>query len=129
MKEPANAFETLNWTARLRFDQFEVDRSFTIFLFLCRESEIPDNPNEWSSHAKLAGCDDVFVNGRPESCANCRDNSDLATEDYVQLDHALLESVRSVEKDVVVPFLKENLHWRVAKVGVFRVPVICRPTF
>jgi len=114
--EPTKAFETINWTARLRFDQFEVDRSFTIFVFFCKESEIPDDPKEWYTCPNLAGCNDVFVNSKPKHCANCQDNTDLATEDYVQLDDALLESVQTVEKDVVIPFLKENLHWRVAKI-------------
>jgi hypothetical protein len=116
--EPPSSYDDMNWTARLRFNQFEVDRSFTIFIFICKESEIPNDPSGWITNSYLAGCDDVFVNRKPQHCGNCQGNADLTIEDYVQLDDALLDSIESVQKDKVVPYLKENLHWRVAKVGV-----------
>lgn len=89
-----------------------------MFVFIGKESEIPHDPKRWSKGPTLAGCVDIFVNSKPEHCANCMENADLATEGYVQLNEALQNSVHSVEDDdVVKSYLRENLHWRVAKVS------------
>src|SRR6266436_4418607 len=110
-------FDAINWTARIRCNQFEVNSSFTVFIFLGKESEISDDAKQWSRSSILVGCDDIFVNSKPEHCANCKNNTDLATEGYVQLDDALWKSVQSLQEDVVTPYLRENLRWRVAKVS------------
>lgn len=107
--------DTTNWTARIQCNQFEVKSSFTVYIFLGKESEIPNDPKQWHGSPLLVGCNDIFVNSKPEHCSNCTQNADLATEGYVQLDDALHKSIKSVQEDVVKPYLKENLHWRVAK--------------
>jgi tyrosinase len=114
---PRRVVDTTNWTARIRCNQFEVKSSFIVFIFIGKESDIPGDAKQWSKSPNLAGCNDIFVNSKPEHCSNCTDNADLATEGYVQLNDALMGSVGSVQKDIVTPYLKEHLHWRVAKVS------------
>jgi tyrosinase len=86
-----------------------------------QESEIPNDSAQWLTSPKLIGLNNVFVNGNPEECTNCMNNSDLVIEGYVQLTSALKNSVQSVKEDVVTPYLRENLQWHAAKVGLISV--------
>jgi tyrosinase len=115
---PNFSLDSTNWTARIRCKEFEVDSSFSIYVFVGKESDIPDDARQWVKSPYLVGCDDVFLNGDPDQCSNCMDNADLVIEDYVQLDDHLWKSLQTVDKNVVEPYLKENLHWRVAKVSI-----------
>jgi tyrosinase len=85
------------------------------------ESEIPNDSAQWLTSPNFIGLNDVFVNSNPEQCTNCMKNSDLLIEGYVQLTNALKNSVQSVKEDVVTPYLRENLQWRVAKVGLISI--------
>jgi tyrosinase len=60
----------------------------------------------------------------PEHCANCNTNRDAVVEGFVHLNDGIIEhsGLDSLEPDVVEPYLKHNLHWRIQKVHLFRYP-------
>lgn len=109
-KEP-----TTLWTAHILCNDFEVGSSFSVFIFMGKESEISGDSGQWSSSPNLVGCNNVLANSEPEHCANCMENADQQVEGYVQLNGALENSVQSLKEDTVKPYLRENLQWRVAK--------------
>ncbi|KAH9988351.1 hypothetical protein BJV77DRAFT_1061440 [Russula vinacea] len=83
---------------------------------------------DWAAriHAKKAlatspsfvGAHIAFVNTHTEQCANCREQADHVIEGFVHLNEAIakLSGLSSFEPDVVAPYLKDNLHWRVQAV-------------
>jgi tyrosinase len=56
----------------------------------------------------------------PDRCANCRTHRDAEVEGFVHLNDGIVEhsGLDSLEPDVVVPYLKTDLHWRIQKVCI-----------
>jgi len=101
----------LEWTARIRCNQHELGGSFSVLIFLLK---VPDNPAEWFTSPNFVGSFDAFV-GSPDD--SYRSQSDHDIEGFVCLDAAILKhsGQESLERDVVVPFLTDNIHWRAQK--------------
>ncbi|KAJ6568747.1 tyrosinase [Mycena capillaripes] len=104
------------WTARVQVKKYEVGGSFMILLFL---GDVPNDPKQWRTSPNFVGAHSVFANSVPERCANCRTHRDAEVEGFVHLDDGIAEhsGLDSLEPDVVEPYLKHNLHWRVQKAG------------
>ncbi|KAJ7269098.1 tyrosinase [Mycena rebaudengoi] len=104
------------WTARIEVKKYEVGCSFLVLLFL---GVVPDDPKQWRSSPNFVGAHNVFANSVPERCANCRTNRNVEVEGFVHLDEEIAEhsGLDSLAPDVVKPYLKQNLHWRVQKAG------------
>ncbi|KAJ8073000.1 hypothetical protein PM082_019866 [Marasmius tenuissimus] len=102
------------WTARIRVKKYEVGVSFGIPLFV---GSVPENLEEWLTSENFVGAQYTFVNSTPESCGNCRTQQNVTIEGFVHLNDVLIRrsGLESLESSDVVPYLKENLHWRAIK--------------
>lgn len=112
--------ETMNeieWNACIRCNENEVGGSFSVLIFI---GAVPDDPMQWMKSTSCVGVHDVFA-GYGES----RDEAEV--EGFVDLKEGLKKArIGSLTPDVVVPFLKDELHWRVQNVGLFSIlNVIC----
>ncbi|KAN0140456.1 Common central domain of tyrosinase domain containing protein [Lactarius tabidus] len=101
-----------DWTARIHFKKYELRQSFSVLLFL---GEVPADASQWRTCPTFVGAHVAFVNSSADQCANCREQADLVAEGFVHLNNAIakVSGLPSFEPDVVTPYLKENLHWRV----------------
>ena len=91
-----------------------------MLLFL---GDVPADASQWRTSPSFVGAHVAFVNGSADQCANCREQEDLVAEGFVHLNNAIakVSGLPSFEPDVVTPYLKENLHWRVQAVCSFCV--------
>lgn len=107
-----------NWSVRIRVRKFELGRSFTVLIFL---GNVPENPAEWYTCQQMVGRNHVFANSAPGNCENCRRQSNIIHEGFVHLNRGFARLAPQVRlpcaPDVVVPYLKENLNWRVIDVS------------
>ncbi|KAJ3823763.1 tyrosinase [Lentinula raphanica] len=108
--------ELWEWTARVQVKKYEIGGSFKILFFL---GNVPSNTHEWATSSQFVGAFHGFVNSSSERCANCRRQQDIVLEGFVHLNDGIakLSNLNSFNPDVVEPYLKENLHWRVQKVS------------
>jgi len=104
-----------HWTARIRFNQYEIGSSFSVLLFLL---DVPKDPKEYYTSPNYVGAFHAFVNTAAAGCTNCQNQAAVGVEGFVQINDAILKHAdqNSLDPNVVVPFLKKNLHWRVLKV-------------
>jgi tyrosinase len=103
------------WTARVEFKKYELGTSFSVLIFL---GQVPENPRELRTSPSYLGGHHAFVNSAANSCANCRNQRDLVIEGFVHLNHGIAKQsgLGSLEPNVIVPYLTENLQWVVQKV-------------
>lgn len=111
-----------SWIARVRCNPFEVNCSFSVFLFI---GDVPEEPDNWTADPAFAGINSVFVNSNPDQCANCTRNAEmeLNTEGFVKLNSAInriLDSKTLIDPQEVVRHLGSKLQWRVKSVGDLR---------
>jgi len=99
-----------NWTARIRCNQHELGDNFSVLLFLV---QVPEDPTEWLTSPNFVGSFNTHVDN---AYGNQRSQSD-GVEGFVHLNNAIMgfSDQNSLEPAVVVPFLTNNLHWRVLK--------------
>ncbi|KAF8990391.1 tyrosinase [Cyathus striatus] len=104
-----------DWAARIHFNKYELGGSFSVLLFL---GEVPEDPESWLVASNLVGAHHAFVNSAAGRCANCRTQADLVIEGFVHLNNGIAQhsGLGSLEPDVIHPYLKKELHWRVQKV-------------
>ena len=103
----------LEWTARIRCNECELGGSFSVLIFI---GMVPDDPKQWGSSPSCVGIHDVYVG------KTSRDNAsqeEAEVEGFVALNEGLLKhyGVNELTPNVVVPFLKNELHWRVQNVS------------
>lgn len=121
-----------NWTVRIRFNQYEIGGSFSVMLFLL---DIPTRPEDYHTSSNYAGAFHAFVNDAAAECTNCQNQAEAGVEGFVHIDNTILDAFKRLEQSpdttqldptqlakkldpsAVVPFLKENLHWRILKVS------------
>lgn len=121
-----------DWRVHIRSSKFALRGSYSIFgtstsygcpsyvtdvrpVFL---GTVPEDPKEWISSPSLVGVHDIFSRHAPEQCANCSRNLDRVVEGVIFLGPALRRlGMSTMKSDELVPYLKENLHWRVLKVS------------
>ena len=91
---------------------------FNILVFV---GTVPEEARQWRSSASYVGSHSV-LRGRLPSDGNKSDER-YVTEGFIPLNAALAKQtdLKSFEPDDVVPYLKENLHWRVQKVSQWRI--------
>jgi tyrosinase len=101
-----------DWTARIHFKKYELRQSFAVLLFL---GEVPADASQWRTSPNFVGSHVAFVNSSADRCANCTEQADLVAEGFVHLNKAIakLSGLSSYEPNVVTPYLREHLHWRV----------------
>jgi tyrosinase len=110
-----------DWTVRIHFKKYELNGSFAVLIFL---GEVPNDPSRWRTAPTFVGSHHAFVNSAASQCDNCREQADLVVEGFVHLNSAIAErsGLSSFDPSVVIPYLQQNLHWRVQAV---RVVLLC----
>jgi len=100
----------LEWSARVRCNKYELGRSFSVIFFLVN---VPDDPDEWFTSPHFVGSFEAFVGSDTRS-----QSADHNIEGFVNLNDGLVKhsGQDTLEPNVVVPFLTNNLHWRIQKV-------------
>ena len=75
--------------------------------------EVPHDPGLWLTDPACSGTFDVFGGDVPN-----KDQAKLVRKGFVHLNHKILErsGKKSLEPDVVVPYLKDNINWGIVKV-------------
>ncbi len=101
------------WTARIQSGQCELGATYMVIIFL---GNVPSDPEEWLSCPEFVGKHSVLVSGRKY---NRQSQGDDTTEGFVHLNNAIVKrsGLNSLEPKDVVPYLKENINWRVQKVS------------
>lgn len=104
-----------DWTARIRSKKNELQSGYSVLIFL---GTVPQNAAQWRSSTSYVGAHHIFANSVSGQCANCTQNADLVVEGFVHLNEAIAgrSGLHSFSPEVVEPYLKQNLHWRVQKV-------------
>lgn len=110
----------LDWMAHIRFNKFELQQSFGVLIFI---GDVPANAEQWRSCPAFVGYHAAYVASLPELYTNC---PVLMTVGSIYLNSAIAEQsgLSSFEPNVVVPYLKANLHWRVQAVWLFCIQSI-----
>lgn len=119
------AISGTKWTARIRCNHHDLQGSFSVLLFI---GDVPEDPKAWRRAPSYVGADNIFLmeEEAKKQCANCQGSDAPAdtqpvsyVEGYVHLNDALKKAeLPSLEADVVAPFLRTNLHWRVKWVSL-----------
>jgi len=109
-----------DWTVRVHFKKYELSQSFAVLIFL---GAVPDDASQWRTSASFVGSHVAFVNSAADQCANCRDQADVVSEGFVHLNSTIANrsGLSSYEPNVVIPYLRDGLHWRIQ--GTDRTPV------
>ncbi len=104
-----------DWRVRISVKKFEVDGSFSIFIF---QGDVPADSDKWYYDPSLIGTFDVFISKSPATCGNCAEQRDKPLLGYVHLSRSILKNTEegSLNKHVVLPHL-EKLRWGVKKVS------------
>ena len=113
-----------DWTCRIHFKKYELGASCVVLIFL---GDVPNNASEWRVSPNYVGAHYGFVNSSPGECDNCRSQADLLVEGFVHLNSALIPKYGSnLSPEVIKPYLKENLKWRVQKVCCRLISRMCK---
>jgi len=99
----------LEWSTRIRCNQYDLGSSFTVLIFLV---SVPDDIEEWLTSPNYVGSFSAFVDPTGGS------HSPSNIQGFVNLDDGIAKhsGQDTLDPNVVVPFLTNNLHWRVQKV-------------
>jgi tyrosinase len=98
-----------DWTCRIHCKKHELGGSYWVVIFL---GEVPDDPKQWRTCPSFVGGHYVFVSSGQRG--------DTLTEGFVHLNNAIASrsGLSSFEPNVVVPYLQDNLEWRIEAVRV-----------
>ncbi|KAI0257589.1 hypothetical protein BJV78DRAFT_1349425 [Lactifluus subvellereus] len=98
-----------DWTVRIRFNKHELGEGFMVLIFL---GEVPDDAPQWRT------CPCQYGNPREQ-----------VSEGFVHLNSPIADrtGLSSYEPNVVIPYLRDNLNWRIqgtdrTSVAVERLP-------
>lgn len=109
------------WTAHLTFKHFELGSSFYVLFFL---GAVPEDQNTWETAPNTIGSKFAFVNNSAAHCANCVARLEGLEEGCVPLDDGITKhsGLTHLTPGDVIPYLAENLNWRVIMVSLFVPP-------
>lgn len=110
------AIHRREWLANIQIENFAVDGSFFIHIFV---GDFSPDPGYWTQDMNLVGTHSVFSSAIDNTkCAKCKDDNQhhALVSGGVSLTTKLVElGLADLEPATVKPFLKQNLHWRVQK--------------
>lgn len=114
-----------DWTTRIHFKKYELGVSCAVLIFL---GKVPDDPKEWRTAPTYVGSHHSFVNSAASQCDNCRSQGEVSVEGFVHLNTYIAKKsgLHSYEPSEVIPYLKNNLHWRIQAVRVIPLLSCCR---
>jgi len=114
------ALQRLDWFIRVRVKKFQFGQSFTILFFL---GAVPEDVAQWRTSPHFIGSHGEFVNSDPEHCANCKENANMITEGFIDLDNSLerLGHGNNTEQEIE-KYIQDEIHWRIQKIDGTTVP-------
>ena len=121
------ALQRLDWFIRVRVKKFQLGQSFTILFFL---GSVPDDVAQWRTSPHLIGSHSEFVNSDPEHCANCKENINIITEGFIDLDDSLERLGHGNDtEEAIEKYIQDEIHWRIQKVSRLhhRLPLTAGP--
>ncbi|KAG8983088.1 hypothetical protein FRB94_008587 [Tulasnella sp. JGI-2019a] len=121
----------IEWTARVRCNEHALGGSYSVLIFL---GLIPEDPKDWRVSPSLVGMHGVYTDdsggyGGYGSSGQGGNTVDREVEGYVKLNRALMRSgIPSFKEEDVIPYLRDNLGWRIQKVTGEVVPISNLPS-
>ncbi|KAL1884276.1 hypothetical protein VTK73DRAFT_3260 [Phialemonium thermophilum] len=101
----------MEWIANIRVNKTALDGPFTIFFFVGSQ---PSNPNLWSTAPNLVGTMSIFTSPGQFGMADMQQRSTGTVPLTAGLvERAAAGEIASLEPDVVLPYLRENLRFTV----------------
>jgi tyrosinase len=80
-----------------------------VLIFL---GDVPDDPEQWRTSPSYVGPHVAYVNAQPDKFGNMRERM-ISSSVHLNDDIAEKSGLSSFEPSIVVPYLRENSHWRV----------------
>lgn len=121
---PGGGITVPDWSVRVRIKQYELDEAFSVVIFL---GDVPEDTDDWFLSPSYAGDHSVLVNSSADYCENCQVHREMGTvtEGFVHLNKILAarSGLSSFDDAEVVPYLENNLHWRILQVRRLSVPL------
>jgi len=104
-----------DYTVRIHCKKYELGESFAVLIFL---GDVPNDPSQWRGCDSFVGTHYAFVNSAASQCSNCRNQAEEYSEGFVHLNSAIAKrsGLSSYDPEEVLPYLKDNLHWRIQAV-------------
>jgi tyrosinase len=115
-----------DWSARIHAKKYEAGHGYLVLIFI---GAVPDDYTQWRTCNSFVGAHVSFANAEADQCGNCREQAELVVEGFVHLNQAIAKcspGLPSYEPEVVAPYLKENLHWRVQAVRSLSAQLFAR---
>jgi len=105
-----------DWIVNVTIEKYALNGSGRVCFFVGPENEIPENPADWYTCPIYVGAFTIFAQD-PEitECGNCQGQAETGHRigGTVHLTKCLIRNRISLADGDPVPYLKENLHWRV----------------
>ncbi|MCJ1392937.1 hypothetical protein MMC18_005809 [Xylographa bjoerkii] len=105
------------WIVNVRTEKHILGQTYSVHVFL---GDFNEDPLTWPFEHNLVGTDTILGRASNTGCGKCKGDREagLMVTGIVPLTAALIDDVReglvnSLNPDDVVPYLTENLHWRV----------------
>ncbi|KXN93237.1 Polyphenol oxidase 2 [Leucoagaricus sp. SymC.cos] len=96
----ADELEMLDWVIHVTFRKFELNDSSTILFYLGTDG------GDTHQSENYAGTINTFHELTPETCANCKNNKDMAQQGFIHLDQYIARDKGSFEPNAVMEYLK-----------------------
>lgn len=112
------------WAARIRCDDSELGGSFAVLIFI---GDVPKQASEWRSAESYVGAHHVHTSRGRATRRSDAANTISETEGFVHLNDAIAErsGLNSFDPEVVEPYLKKEIDWRVQKVRQLSSESLC----
>jgi len=106
---------TFEWSARIHVAENALSGSFSVLIFL---GEVP-GPGKWYDTPAYVGSVSAYVAGRGYGGSYGTGTGSSMIEGFVHLNSkiAKLSTFSSFHPRLIVPYLTENLHWRIEMVS------------
>ncbi|KAK3314031.1 hypothetical protein B0H66DRAFT_537281 [Apodospora peruviana] len=129
-RDPSDLIEDNNtytdWSVNIRATKHILGKPYQVIVF---DGPFNPDPARWTSEYNKVDTVAVLGQGGDTACAKCREDQahDQSVAGEVSLTSALIQDymegqLASLKPEDVVPFLTDNLHWRVLVDGVTDVP-------
>lgn len=112
------------WTVRIRFNKYGLGGGFSVLVFL---GQVPSDPSQWRTASSFIGAHTAFVHGTTDQDTGSHNQGGIS-EGFVHLNRAIAKrsGLPSLEPDVVVPYLRNNLEWRIQAVRLLLTLFLAR---
>jgi Tyosinase C-terminal domain len=117
------------WIANIRAPKHCLGGTYQVHIFI---GDVPGDTGAWVVHDNNVGTYTVLgSNPQTTSCEKCRRDAgrELIVTGIIPLTEALTDLIgagefRSLEANDVVPYLKENLNWRITQVSIITLQTL-----